>query len=65
MRTIAPRLPRPLADPGSVLSVILGVFVGALFGVHYEPRTPITPSRLAGAGHTWKTGTISIAWLLR
>ena len=50
MRTIAPRLPRPLADPGSVLSVILGVFVGALFGAHYEPRTPKYTVRTRGGG---------------
>jgi hypothetical protein len=40
MRTIARRLQRALADPGSAVSVIVGVFVGALLGGHYEARAP-------------------------
>ena len=40
MRTIVRRLGRNLRDPGSVVSVIVGVVVGALLGGHYEARAP-------------------------
>jgi hypothetical protein len=40
MRNIARRLQRALADPGSAVSVIVGVFVGALLGGAYESRAP-------------------------
>jgi len=39
MRTIASRLIGPLEDRGAFLSAILGVFVGALLGGVYEPRS--------------------------
>ena len=39
MRTIARRLLRILVDREAFLSVILGVFVGALLGGVYEPRS--------------------------
>ncbi|HEX2738831.1 MAG TPA: hypothetical protein VHM69_00180 [Rubrobacter sp.] len=52
MRTIARRL-RSLADPGSILSVILGVFVGALFGAHYEPRPDPQVHRPDSRGRTY------------
>ncbi len=48
MRTIARRLLRLLADPGSVVSVILGVFVGVLFGGPYEPRAHTVPASRRG-----------------
>ncbi len=40
MRAIVRRLGRNLKDPGSAVSVIVGVFVGALSGGHYEARAP-------------------------
>ena len=40
MSTIVRRLGRNLRDPGSVVSVIVGVFVGALLGGVYESRAP-------------------------
>ena len=40
MLTIVRRFQRALADPGSVVSVIVGVFVGALLGGDYESRAP-------------------------
>jgi hypothetical protein len=40
MRNIARRLGRNLRDPGSAVSVIVGVFVGALLGGAYESRAP-------------------------
>ena len=40
MRTIVRRLGRNLRDPGSVVSVIIGVFIGALVGGNYEARAP-------------------------
>ena len=40
MLTIVRRFQRALADPGSVVSVIVGVFVGAVLGGAYEPRSP-------------------------
>ncbi len=47
MRTTARRLQKALADPGSVVSVIVGVFVGALLGGAYESRasTHTVPAR--------------------
>ena len=40
MRAIVGRIGKALSDPGSVVSVIAGLLVGALLGGHYEPRTP-------------------------
>jgi hypothetical protein len=40
MRTIVRRLGRNLSDPGSAVSVVIGVVVGALLGGHYEARAP-------------------------
>jgi hypothetical protein len=40
MRTIKRYLRRAFADPGSAVSVIVGVFVGAVLGGVYEPRSP-------------------------
>ena len=40
MSTIVRRLGRNLRDPGSVVSVIVVVFVGALLGGVYESRAP-------------------------
>ena len=57
MSTIVRRLGRNLRDPGSVVSVIVGVFVGALLGGVYESRPPLTPSR--PANRTRATGRIS------
>ncbi len=50
MRTIARRLLKALANPGSVVSVIVGVCVGALFGGLHEPRatTHTVPARKGG-----------------
>jgi hypothetical protein len=45
MRTIARRFQRAVADPGSVVSVIAGVFVGALLGGAYESRAHTIPAR--------------------
>jgi phage-related minor tail protein len=50
MRTIARRLLRALADPGSAVAVIVGVLVGALGGGAYEARAPThtAPARRDG-----------------
>jgi hypothetical protein len=40
MRTIKRYLRRAFADPGSAVSVIVGVFVGAVLGGAYESRAP-------------------------
>jgi hypothetical protein len=40
MRTIVRRFGRNLRDPGSVVSVVIGVVVGALLGGAYESRAP-------------------------
>ncbi len=40
MRAIVGRIGKVPSDPGSVVSVIAGLLVGALLGGHYEPRTP-------------------------
>ena len=50
MSTIVRRLGRNLRDPGSVVSVIVGVFVGAVLGGAYEPRSPThtAPARRDG-----------------
>lgn len=40
MSTIVRRLGRNLRDPGSLVSVIIGVFVGALLGGDQESRAP-------------------------
>jgi hypothetical protein len=50
MRTIKRYLRRAFADPGSAASVIVGVFVGAVLGGAYEPRSPThtAPARRDG-----------------
>ncbi len=50
MRTIKRYLRRAFADPGSAASVIVGVFVGAVSGGAYEPRSPThtAPARRDG-----------------
>jgi hypothetical protein len=40
MRTIVRGLGRNLRDPGSAVSVVIGVVVGALLGGAYESRSP-------------------------
>jgi hypothetical protein len=45
MRTIVRRLGSNLRDPGSVVSVIVGVVVGALLGGAYEARAHTVPAR--------------------
>jgi hypothetical protein len=50
MRTIKRHLRRAFADPGSAVSVIVGVLVGAVLGGAYEGRAPthIAPARRDG-----------------
>jgi hypothetical protein len=50
MRTIKRYLRRAFADIGSAASVIVGVFVGAVLGGAYEPRSPThtAPARRDG-----------------
>jgi len=57
MHTIVRGLGRNLSDPGSAVSVVIGVVVGALLGGAYESRTPPTPCRPADARGTRATGT--------
>jgi hypothetical protein len=50
MRTIKRHLRRAFADPGSAVSVIVGVLVGAVLGGAYESRAPThtAPARRDG-----------------
>ena len=50
MRTIKRHLRRAFADPGSGVSVIVGVLVGAVLGGAYESRAPThtAPARRDG-----------------
>ncbi|HKH11098.1 MAG TPA: hypothetical protein VKA73_08140 [Rubrobacter sp.] len=50
MRAIARHLQALLADPGSALSVILGVLAGALLGGLYESRPPTSTVPARGSG---------------
>lgn len=47
MRTIARRLMRSVSDPGTAVSVIVGLVVGVLLGGNYEarPSTRTDPAR--------------------
>ncbi len=53
MSAIVGRIGKAFSDPGSVVSVIAGLLVGALLGGHYEPRGHTAPDRGAhpGAGN--------------
>jgi hypothetical protein len=50
MRAIVGRIGKALSDPGSVVSVIAGLLVGAVLGGHNEPRTHTVPARGAHPG---------------
>jgi hypothetical protein len=62
MRATKRYLRRAFADPGSAVSVIVGVLVGAVLGGAYEPRPPPTPPQPAGTACTKAPGTISTNW---
>ncbi len=48
MRAIVGRIGKAFSDPGSVVSVIAGLLVGALLGGHYEARTPTYEAQARG-----------------